>query len=175
MTQFDITTSTELSGSGMSSISPFRNQAFSIPAFRLFSFARDSISSVISRPYAFPVGPTRLAESSTSIPPPEPRSRTTSPGLSCASAVGFPQPSEASTAPAGAALEPQQQEEPLPEVTRSACSPYFSLTASLISICVLLSRTLACLQDRLGLDRFVPGAALCIEEREQVLKRARVG
>src|SRR3989442_1516032 len=30
----------------------------------------------MSRPYAFPVGPTRLAESSTSMPPPEPRSST---------------------------------------------------------------------------------------------------
>ena len=56
-----------------------------------------SISSVISRPYAFPVGPTRRAESRTSIPPPEPRSSTVSPAFNCASAVGLPQPNEAST------------------------------------------------------------------------------
>ena len=33
----------------------------------------------MSSPYAFPVGPTRFADSRTSIPPPEPRSRTVSP------------------------------------------------------------------------------------------------
>ena len=40
-----------------------------------------SISSVMSRPYALPVGPTRRAESRTSMPPPDPRSRTISPGF----------------------------------------------------------------------------------------------
>src|ERR1035438_4035775 len=35
------------------------------------------------------------------MPPPEPRSRTTSPGFSSASAVGLPQPREASTAAGG--------------------------------------------------------------------------
>ena len=59
-----------------------------------------SISSVMSRPYALPVGPTRLAESSTSMPPPDPRSSTTSPGRSSASAVGLPQPNDASSASA---------------------------------------------------------------------------
>ena len=48
-----------------------------------------------------PVGPTRLADRSTSIPPPEPRSSTVSPGASSASAVGLPQPSEAATASTG--------------------------------------------------------------------------
>src|SRR6266508_5652509 len=57
----------------------------------------------MSRPYALPVGPTRRAESRTSMPPPEPRSRTISPGLSSASAVGLPQPSEARTAAVGSA------------------------------------------------------------------------
>ena len=47
------------------------------------------------------VGPTRLADSSTSMPPPDPRSRTTSPAFSSASAVGLPQPSDASTAADG--------------------------------------------------------------------------
>ena len=92
------------------------------------------------------------------MPPPEPKSSTTSPGFKRARAVGFPQPSDASTAstgspafccssyrfavigstaPAGAASDPQQQEAP-PEITRSACPPYLSLTTSLISICVVL-------------------------------------
>src|SRR2546422_647935 len=35
------------------------------------------------------------------MPPPEPRSRTVSPGCSAARAVGLPQPSDASTAPSG--------------------------------------------------------------------------
>ena len=48
-----------------------------------------------------PSGPTRLADSSTSMPPPEPRSSTVSPGFSCASAVGLPQPSEACSACSG--------------------------------------------------------------------------
>src|SRR6266581_3115267 len=58
----------------------------------------------MSRPYALPVAPTRLADNRTSIPPPEPRSRTDSPSWRSASAVGLPQPSEASTAPSGKPL-----------------------------------------------------------------------
>src|SRR6476659_5649869 len=83
----------------------------------------------MSSPYAQPVGPTRRAESSTSMPPPLPRSSTTSPGLSRASAVGLPQPSDASNASSGiwAACSPvyrlavigssapvQQPDDPLP-------------------------------------------------------------
>src|SRR6266403_1545543 len=148
--QFEMMTSTELSGSGICSISPFKNSTLSAPALRLFSFASASISSVISRPYAWPVGPTRLAESKTSMPPPEPRSRTTSPGFNLAKAVGFPQPSEACSASPGtccicvasyrlevigsqadpvASAVPQQ----LPLFPRSAACPYFSLTISLIT------------------------------------------
>lgn len=48
-----------------------------------------------------PGGPTRLVESSTSMPPLDPRSSTVSPGFSSASAVWLPQPSEASTAADG--------------------------------------------------------------------------
>ena len=80
MTQFEMTTSTELSGSGMCSIVPLRNSTFVAPALRWFSRASASISSVMSRPYALPVGPTRLAESRTSMPPPDPRSSTVWPG-----------------------------------------------------------------------------------------------
>src|SRR5512142_3439328 len=58
----------------------------------------------MSRPYALPVGPTRLADSSTSMPPPDPRSRTVSPGFSSTSAVGLPHPSDAATASRGSAL-----------------------------------------------------------------------
>src|SRR5688572_16484285 len=101
ITQFEIITSTLLSGSGMLSISPLRNSTFVAPADSALRRASRSISSVMSRPYALPVGPTRAADNSTSIPPPEPRSSTTSPSCSSASAVGLPQPSDASTASAG--------------------------------------------------------------------------
>src|SRR5438045_1613673 len=101
ITQLEMITSTDSSGSGMFSISPFRNSAFSTPAFLWFSLARPSMSSVISSPYALPDGPTRWADSSTSIPPPEPRSRTVSPAFNSASAVGLPQPSDAFTAASG--------------------------------------------------------------------------
>src|SRR5437762_1337330 len=148
-TQFEMITSTELSGSGICSISTRKNSTFSAPALRLFSFASASISSVMSRPYALPVGPTRFAESSTSIPPPDPRSSTTSPGFNLASAVGFPQPSEACSASPGtcsicaasyklevmgsqlvplASAVPQQ----LALFPLSAACPYFSLTISLM-------------------------------------------
>ena len=42
--------------------------------------------------------------SRTSIPPPDPRSSTVSPGFSCANAVGLPHPSDANTASSGIAL-----------------------------------------------------------------------
>ena len=68
ITQFEMTTSTDSSGSGIRSIVPFRNSTFSTPAARWLLRASSSISSVMSRPYALPVEPTRLAESRTSMP-----------------------------------------------------------------------------------------------------------
>lgn len=50
MTQLEITTSTERSGSGICSMSPLMNSAFATPASRRFSRARASISSVMSSP-----------------------------------------------------------------------------------------------------------------------------
>jgi hypothetical protein len=86
------------------------------------------------------------------MPPPDPRSRTVSPGLRFASAVGLPHPREASTASEGISLvwlcsyrfevigseqassaDPDPQHEaPLPVVTLRAACPYFSLTTSLM-------------------------------------------
>src|SRR5438270_13371213 len=106
----------------------------------------------MSSPYALPVGPTRRADSSTSIPPPEPRSSTVSPGLSSARAVGLPQPRDARTAVSGSMLLsdssyrslvigstslPEHGDAPqhaltMPEAARLAAAPYFSLTISLI-------------------------------------------
>src|SRR6185503_11562524 len=106
----------------------------------------------MSRPYALPVGPTRFAESSTSIPPPDPRSSTVCPGSSASRAVGLPQPSDAVTASAGRPLvsaseyrlevigSPQPhavgpQHPVLAEalVTEVAMAPYFSRTACCMS------------------------------------------
>src|SRR5204863_527053 len=102
----------------------------------------------MSRLYTMPVGPTRFADSSTSMPPPDPRSSTVWPGSSARSAVGLPQPSEAVTASAGRSIvsaseyrfdvigSPQPQavgpQQPVlaDEVaTDAAIAPYFSRTA----------------------------------------------
>src|SRR5579871_4710697 len=87
------------------------------------------------------------------MPPPLPRSSTTSPGLSAASAVGLPQPSDANSAASGmeaastssySPLEmaspsqhlssplalPLQQAAPCPLKTACAAAPYFSRTIS---------------------------------------------
>src|SRR6185436_18749995 len=107
----------------------------------------------MSTPYALPVGPTRCADSSTSMPPPDPRSRTTSPSCSSARAVGLPHPSEARTALAGRPavseleykseligshpqgahpLGPQQSPRPPPS-TCFAASAYLARTVSFTS------------------------------------------
>jgi hypothetical protein len=101
ITQFEITTSTESAGSGICSITPFRKWTFVTPVSAALRCASASISSVMSSPYATPVGPTRLADRITSMPPPEPRSSTVSPARSSATAVGLPHPSEASVAASG--------------------------------------------------------------------------
>src|SRR5262245_47532833 len=109
----------------------------------------------MSRPYALPLGPTRLADSSTSIPPPEPRSSTVSPARSSASAVGLPHPREAATALTGSSAVsvavyrldvigstaaslsrhelPEQQEASPPATTLSAAFPYLFFTICLMS------------------------------------------
>src|SRR5690348_17616602 len=86
------------------------------------------------------------------MPPPDPKSRTTSPGFNSASAVGLPQPSEARTAASGSCPtcpasyrfpvigsqqdtpegDDPQQAVPAPLATRRAASPYFCFTTSVI-------------------------------------------
>src|SRR5579871_3469328 len=110
------------------------------------------------------------------MPPPEPRSSTISPGWSCASAVGFPQPSDASTASRGSSpvcaalyrfdVIGSQQEHP-PESTARAACPYFSFTASLSS---MVRSSFAQIYDRARLDGFVPRAALRIQKAQQFLQ-----
>src|ERR1017187_6718164 len=133
-----------------------------------------------------PVGPTRRADSSTSMPPPEPRSRTVSPGFNWARAVGLPQPrlartavsgSSASSAPyrlpvigsaqwASAGAPPQQELEP-PATTRNAACPYFSLTTSVMfSLGMMTFSLFADRNDGFRLHCLVPRAAFGIEEAE---------
>jgi len=50
MTQLEITTSTDVSGSGRASISPLRNSTFAAPALAALARASSSISSVMSTP-----------------------------------------------------------------------------------------------------------------------------
>src|ERR1700686_2172784 len=112
------------------------------------------------------------------MPPPEPRSSTVSPGFNSASAVGLPQPSEASTAashtlpawvasyrllvmgsqqPSSAGAAPQH--ELLPPVTRDAAWPYFSRTISLMS-CIWTSLLAANCHKGFGLYCLIPRATL---------------
>src|SRR5699024_6822569 len=65
---------------------------------------------------ANPVGPTRHAESSTSMPPPELRSSTRSPSCSSATAVGLPQPKLASTASNGSPAAVASSYRPAPKL-----------------------------------------------------------
>ena len=87
----------------MASAWPSRNSTLVICASAADRCARAIIAGVMSMPMTRPVGPTRPAAKKASIPPPLPMSSTTSPGLSDASAVGFPQPSEMAAASAGTA------------------------------------------------------------------------
>jgi hypothetical protein len=110
----------------------------------------------MSSPYAFPVDPTLRADKNTSIPPAGPKVQHRLTRIQLASAVGLPQPSEASRAFSGtpapsSALyssdvvgsqlalpaEPPPQQEALPDCTRVAACPYVSFTTSLISSVVL--------------------------------------
>ena len=102
ITQLEMITSTELSGRGMCSISPFRNSTFVGARFTLVLIGQGQhlISHVETVSLACRAT-RRFAESRTSMPPPEPRSRTISPGFNCAKAVGLPHPSEASMASSG--------------------------------------------------------------------------
>ena len=111
-TQLLITTSIDSAGSGMASMWPLRNSTLVAPASAAFRCASASISSVMSRPNARPVGPTRFADRRTSMPPPEPRSRTRSPGRRSATAVGLPQPSDARTAASGSSARSRAQYRP---------------------------------------------------------------
>ena len=101
MTQLEMTTSTVVVGSGISSMWPLRNCDVLGAGGRLVLLGQGQ--HLVGHVQA--VGEAgradAAAESRTSMPPPLPRSSTVSPGLSSASAVGLPQPSEACTASCG--------------------------------------------------------------------------
>src|ERR1035438_9304716 len=130
------------------------------------------------------------------MPPPEPRSRTVSPGISFASAVGLPQPREARRAASGtepaspapyrlevigsqpwmldAGLVPQQAESS-PIEARVAAAPYFPFTTSLMLSEPILSPSLCNRDDVFWSDDSISGTALRIKEAEQFLQRIRIG
>src|SRR5829696_5079918 len=199
MTQLEITTSTWSSGSGTSSMWPFRNSTFSAPTSALFFSASSSISSVMSSPYALPPGATLLAESSTSMPPPLPRSSTTSPGESVAKAVGLPHPSEAAPAACGSVssssaeypppvqstpsasesrprspADPQQEAVPVPSSTVSAAPAYLSLTLVRTSSPIKLSFQSIYLDQSMHQDMLICQGweALCTEVRGRGILRS---
>ena len=80
ITQLLVMASTVPSSTGSFSSRPSRNSTFVTPAFAALRRARASISGVISTPMTLPVGPTVSEARKTSIPAPEPRSTTVSPG-----------------------------------------------------------------------------------------------
>src|SRR4051794_2664379 len=70
------------------------------------------------------------------------------------------------------------QHELPPEVTRSAASPYFCLTTSLIptvSVALIGSLLFADLNNVSRLQRLISGAALGIKKLQQFLQSRRVG
>ena len=97
MTQLEMTTSKESLGRGMDSISPLTNSTLATPRAAWFLRASSSISGVMSSPVTRPASPTCCAARKQSMPPPEPRSSTLSPGWSPARAVGLPHPAEAAS------------------------------------------------------------------------------
>src|SRR3990172_7564765 len=156
ITQFEITTSTELSATGRFSISPTLNSTFSYSPFLAFSRAFSIISGVISTPMTFPVFPTLFAARKQSKPAPAPRSRTVSPFLKVARATGFPQPrpkfapsgttfSSSSVYPSFLLIRSASSLLPKPELTGPqqelflfAILAYPSFTAFLISLLSIL-------------------------------------
>ena len=101
MTQLEMIASTRPPSSGKFSISPRWNSTFLTPTFSALLLARLIMSTVMSTPITLPSGPTWWAARKQSMPPPLPRSRTVSPGLSSAMATGLPHPAEAATASIG--------------------------------------------------------------------------
>ena len=153
ITQLEMITSTELSGSGMFSISPLRNSTFSTPALRLFS--RPAPASHPSCPGRRPCRSAPLAGRKQHVNAAAraqiehsfsriqlrqrrriaaaQRSQRASAGIWLVCAASYRFDVIGSQQPSSAADAPQQQLPPV--VTRSAACPYFSFTISLILPC----------------------------------------
>jgi len=74
------------------------------PVLRWFSRARPAFRPLFPGRTLCLRGPTHFADSRTSMPPPDPRSSTVSPGFRLASAVGLPHPHDASNASRGTSV-----------------------------------------------------------------------
>ena len=103
-TQLEMITSTLESGMGIFSISPCTKSTFSMLSLALLARASSSMAGVMSSPVTLPVSPTCWDARKQSMPPPEPRSSTRSPGCRPARAVGLPQPAEAAIDSIGSPL-----------------------------------------------------------------------
>ena len=114
-TQFEMTTSTlplELAGVLDHALEEVGVRRLS-PHGRSRARARASRRSCRGRTRC-PMGPTRFAERSTSIPPPEPRSSTVSPAPSSTMATGLPHPRLAASVPSGSAERSSDPYRPRP-------------------------------------------------------------
>ena len=98
ITPLEITTSKLPLANGNSSTSPSMKRTLSAPIAAAETRAFSSISEVMSIPVTLPSGPTIWAATSESVPAPEPRSSTRSPGTSRPSENGFATPANDSAA-----------------------------------------------------------------------------
>ena len=96
-----VTTSTLASGSGIFVAFPSRISTFLAPMAVMLPRAFAIIAGVMSRPMILPLAPAFRAAYSTSVPEPEPMSRTVSPGRIALAACGNPTPANDSVAVAG--------------------------------------------------------------------------
>jgi hypothetical protein len=101
ITPFEMTTSKASSTNGSASTSPSTNSTFVLLIVSALARALASICGVMSMPVTCPAEPTICAAISESVPAPEPRSSTRSPGRSRPSANGFATPAKDSAALSG--------------------------------------------------------------------------
>jgi hypothetical protein len=101
MTPLEITTSAQPSSTGRCSMTPWRNSTLPRPSWSASRRLRSSISRVMSTPITRPAGPTHTAARKESMPAPEPRSTTRSPGWGWSQWKGLATPANTSQAASG--------------------------------------------------------------------------
>ena len=194
ITQLEMMTSTELSGSGMFSISPFRNSTFSTPAFFWLSrrgpASRRSCRGHTPSRRGRRAWPRAARRSRRRFPGPGPPP----PARSSASAVGLPQPSDARTAACRqfillqliveirrdrvAAGTARRRATPAARATLArnnaqGCLSVF-LFDNFFDVTHVLILSLFAANDLLRLNSLVARAALGIQETEKLFQHRRV-